>query len=519
MKYTHITYLKNKKIILLILSIILLSVFLIIYFNNEKTVLKEDNTKSELFSYMIETSAGSGDYEMATDNKWPGEGYVFNESLSRCENGGTLTWDNKTKSIKLNTDVSDKCYVYFDKQYPFKLLKLTHSSARFEITDDNIRMARHTVLLDNNTYIVYDDNIVEDPFIEDNNLWANTEYIYRLEFMYNDGHFEEYDISIKTQKAPSLSDYCTIGDNFANCIKNNYNNLDKVYYHDEKLLYGAQDYSYRYSGDNPNNYVCFGSDAVICPYDNLYRIIGVFDDQVKLIKADYANSDLLGTNGTFSQESAFPYDATIWRSIYTTEKLSSYYWQNRPIPLSAGSWETSELNIINLNANLLNSFSQNWQEKIAITDWIGQEENSTVFEDYGNSNAKQLYDLENSTLKTDTSKIALMYVSDYLFASEQTRWNYEVKNLGIEDDFIHVEGNNWQKVVELENGNWMYLTPSEATLNNSKNKICETFNDASIFCEILSFEKTYFIRPVFYLNSNITFNGGDGSINNPYRIN
>lgn len=217
-------------------------------------------------------------------------------------------------------------------------------------------------------------------------------------------------------------------------------------------------------------------------------------------------------------ESAFPM-MLLYGEAYTTEKLSSYYWQNRPIPLSAGSWETSELNIINLNANLLNSFSQNWQEKIAITDWIGQEENSTVFEDYGNSNAKQLYDLENSTLKTDTSKIALMYVSDYLFASEQTRWNYEASDLGIEDDFIHVEGNNWQKVVELENGNWMYLTPSEATLNNSKNKICETFNDASIFCEILSFEKTYFIRPVFYLNSNITFNGGDGSINNPYRIN
>ena len=78
------------------MSIILLSVFLIIYFNNKKNVFKEDNTKSELFSYMIETSAGSGDYEMVTDNKWLGEGYVFNESLSGCENGSKLTWNDET---------------------------------------------------------------------------------------------------------------------------------------------------------------------------------------------------------------------------------------------------------------------------------------------------------------------------------------------------------------------------------------------------------------------------------------
>ena len=47
----------------------------------------------------------------------------------------------------------------------------------------------------------------------------------------------------------------------------------------ENIVLDAEDYSYRYAGANPNNYVCFGSDVTPCPEDNLYRIIGVFDGQ------------------------------------------------------------------------------------------------------------------------------------------------------------------------------------------------------------------------------------------------
>ena len=72
-----------------------------------------------------------------------------------------------------------------------------------------------------------------------------------------------------------------------------------MYYHDGQGTYTnasqeAGDNSYRFSGANPNNYVCFGSDAATCPNDNLYRIIGVFDGEVKLIKNDYAMASELG---------------------------------------------------------------------------------------------------------------------------------------------------------------------------------------------------------------------------------
>ena len=74
-----------------------------------------------------------------------------------------------------------------------------------------------------------------------------------------------------------------------------------LYYHDSSLANGAGDNSYRYAGpsNTTNNFVCFGSNAATCPTNNLYRIIGVFEDKVKLIKYDYVTSALLGTNGDY----------------------------------------------------------------------------------------------------------------------------------------------------------------------------------------------------------------------------
>ena len=76
---------------------------------------------------------------------------------------------------------------------------------------------------------------------------------------------------------------------------------NSIYYHDSSLTNGAGDSSYRYSGANPNNYVCFGSNESTCPTDNLYRIIGVFGNNVKLIKYDYGTTDELGTDGDYSK--------------------------------------------------------------------------------------------------------------------------------------------------------------------------------------------------------------------------
>lgn len=111
-----------KKKIIFISSFILLILFIINSNYNNKVVL--ENTKktikknNNLLSIMLETSQGSGEYVVSNNSTWPGVGYIFNTTLSKCENGSELSWDNTTKSVVFKGNVSDKCYVYFDSVPP-----------------------------------------------------------------------------------------------------------------------------------------------------------------------------------------------------------------------------------------------------------------------------------------------------------------------------------------------------------------------------------------------------------------
>ena len=105
--------------LLVVLGIILVGSFNFYLFKGyKKDALVYENNKikpsSSGIAMMLETSAGSGNYEMTTRSEWPTEGYVFNANLSKCENGSELSWDNENKKVLMNSNKSDKCYVYFD---------------------------------------------------------------------------------------------------------------------------------------------------------------------------------------------------------------------------------------------------------------------------------------------------------------------------------------------------------------------------------------------------------------------
>ena len=139
----------------------------------------------------------------------------------------------------------------------------------------------------------------------------------------------------------------------ANYVISQYANVqgnNNIYYHDGTLENGINDGSYRYAGANPNNFVCFGSNAITCPEDNLYRIIGVFNGKVKLIKYDYATKDLLGINGEYSLSlSVETYGAT---STYKGSLLNFdlYNWNSTT---KTNAWSESNLNKIRFTLNYL----------------------------------------------------------------------------------------------------------------------------------------------------------------------
>ncbi|CDF20063.1 unknown [Clostridium sp. CAG:609] len=163
-----------------------------------------------------------------------------------------------------------------------------------------------------------------------------------------------------------------------NYVKSKYTSQGSngLYYHDSSLTNGAGDNSYRYAGasDAVNNYVCFGSTQSPCPADNLYRIIGVFGDRVKLIKSDYATSTLLGADGDYKQAYTATGNASSNYKGNNLANIAAYTWNyknNTTINSGYGSntWSTSLLNKTNLNTNFITNIGADWAAKIADTTW------------------------------------------------------------------------------------------------------------------------------------------------------
>ena len=104
--------------------------------NNKKIEFQDENNpvvrkKKNLLSYYLEND--NGDYIISSGENWPTTGYLFNTTLSKCENGGELSWDDTRKVILMTGNMSDKCYIYFDK-----LILPTITASVTEVTDSTI---------------------------------------------------------------------------------------------------------------------------------------------------------------------------------------------------------------------------------------------------------------------------------------------------------------------------------------------------------------------------------------------
>ncbi len=118
-----------KIMILIIVILLILIVYTIFSFYGSNQVIKSGKfdriVNSNSLTMMYETESGSGEYVLSSDTTWPESGYTFNENLSKCENGGILSWNSETNRVIMQTNNSDKCYVYFDVYEP--LVIISHS--------------------------------------------------------------------------------------------------------------------------------------------------------------------------------------------------------------------------------------------------------------------------------------------------------------------------------------------------------------------------------------------------------
>ena len=252
-----------------------------------------------------------------------------------------------------------------------------------------------------------------------------------------------------------------------------------------------------------NNFVCFGSTTNPCPTDNLYRIIGVIDGKVKLIKYDYATSALLGTDGDYTSSST-P-NSTYYKGSLTS--IDTYYWNN---VTKENTWSESNLNKINLNTNFINSIGNTWANKIATTTWkVG----GNTFDNIVKSVPSVAYQNEIVAPAENTTydaKIGLMYASDYGFAASPSAWTTTLYNY---------DGND-AKGTSIKTINWMYMGYYDWTISRYSGDSNHAFfvtRVGDVLYDRVSY--LYGVRPSFNLSSSITYVSGSGSAVDPILIN
>ena len=240
-----------------------------------------------------------------------------------------------------------------------------------------------------------------------------------------------------------------------------------IYYHNSNLTNGAGDNSYRYAGasDSVNNYICLGSDAATCPDANLFRIIGVFGDKTKVIRA---------------------------------KSVGDQKWEDSS---PSNTWSTSSLNKY-LNGTYLTSLGT-LAEKIATTTWkVGGGESTYLYNEPATAYQYEVGSRASST--TVEKKIGLMYVSDYGFAADQSAWTTHLVSYG-----------------QNASKDWLYLGSTEWTISRypgNSNNAFDVMASGHLDNNSVVFN-SYAVRPSFNLLSSVTYASGSGTSSDPIRIN
>ena len=451
---------KKKKVLITIslVTILLLSVFIFNYINEDREVIASGKENSILesdgmFSFMLETSPGSGKYTVSSDTKWPGSGYKYNERLSGCENGSTLIWNDEAKSVTLKANKSDKCYLYFDIVPPDVTLAATNA--------DNSHGAAPATLSCNGATSSYNQKYRRVEISQIDNSYTNCTLTYGT---------------------PSSTNYLN---NYIIGLSGTTQGTGQV----------VNENGYRYEGKNPNNYIWFNNE--------LWRIIGVFDENshgqsgqnlVKIIR----NESIGGLAWHKS-------NTNDWTASSLMNLLNGAYLNAEDGTDSGYCYGYSTTVPSNCDYTSI-GISATYRSMIANAKWYLEGYSST------SATAEAFYGYERGTTVSSgmptstTGYIGLMYPSDYgysVLASSCARTtnlsSYNSSSCAGES-WLYGQGYEWT------------ITPG----SSSSSSVFFVYNNGSL--SSYSARYGYSARPSLYLDSSVYVVDGNGSMSDPYII-
>lgn len=270
----------------------------------------------------------------------------------------------------------------------------------------------------------------------------------------------------------------------------------------------------RYYGASPNNYIDVGDRAS----DNsviLYRIIGVFDDKVKVIR-----NDSIGAYSWNNNRVSEWTQASIMKLLnpgYTSETVGGSLWWNSGSGKCYFGRSDKGSGTRPIDCDYTSTgLSSSVQNKIADVTW-----HYGTYYGMPTLTPAEMYVYEQGTdTITDASvartsswngKVALMSASDYGYAADRSQCTSTLYDYNdcTSVNYLYINWNNEQ---------WL-LNPLNA---NIKDGAYDIYSEGSL---ILRAENGYRpvndgleIRPSFYLKSSVGYVSGDGSQSNPYVI-
>ena len=277
----------------------------------------------------------------------------------------------------------------------------------------------------------------------------------------------------------------------------------------------------RYVGANPNNYITFNEET--------WRIIGIFnvynvetnkyENLAKIIRNDKIivcawDTSASGINNAWGinewNQADLMYELNCDGSndsTYCREDITNGYLSN--LTTGTTKWYSYNNNGRSANYDYKNNIKSNYINKIAKVKWtLGGYLNSS-------NSALNMYNAERGTAHINNppdgiprkdyweGKIALMYPSDYGFASSDSLCRENLENCA-----------------DNKANNWLFNNNSDWTLTSLSNNSYYTFyinTDGGLTSYFSGL--SYAVRPVLFLKSDVTISSGNGTIDNPYVIN
>ena len=268
----------------------------------------------------------------------------------------------------------------------------------------------------------------------------------------------------------------------------------------------TSDENIRYYGSNPDNYVSFNNE--------LWRIIGVFGNNVKLVR-----SEKLGELSWDSSASSVNNGRGVneWSQSDLKNYLNTMYYGGTSVTCYNGKYDQTATCPTNRLDETSKSLIDNhiWN--------TGAPNDSTSYDSTTNSyDTVEFYNAErgnetgkicssgiacNDTVErttTWTGYVGLPYITDYAYASSESDCNTKIDN----SSTYKCKNNNW-----MHKNDW-YWTLSPFAIPDDAGSVWVVGGDEGVSCNGAAFPLSAF--PTIYLKSNVLIESGNGTSDSPY---